>query len=249
MMALAAYLTRGIQLAMGTSKRAAAERAEELRGENDQVEADTIPLADVSRRASEDNGRTPFSSEPSSRPISTVPSSVSLDTLAPPPASQAASHIFLLEQTRSNARPSTREHSVAAMTSTPSLPAQVPLPAPRAQMWAALLTRHFDCFIYLALFMFVGVPIYYVTGYAMPAHLSLTVLCYFVALAVPPTLRQYIHPVPVTALLAVLCKSFLSFFLLFLATREASRHVSASEAPWLAPSTSTERKPLIHGIR
>lgn len=247
MMALAAYLTRGIQLVMGTSKRAAAERAEELSDDNGGDETDNIPLGGLSRRASEEYGRTPFSSEPNSRPLSTVPSSVSLNTLAPPPASQAASHLFLLETNRAGDFTSAG-HPVVAATSFPPLPAQIPLPAPRAQIWAAILTRHSDRLLYLALFLFVGLPVYYATGYSMPAHLSLTVLCYFAALAVPPTWRQYIHPVLVTALLGVLSIWALAaikgdhLFTALRSYRTGANYQALWSPSFLAPS-STSRRP------
>ncbi|KAH6668139.1 LrgB-like family-domain-containing protein [Plectosphaerella plurivora] len=214
MMAFAAYLTRSIQLVLGTSKRAATDRAEELT-ETAAVAADTETFAfaelSPSRRNSDDGIRTgnttPFSSAPGSRPLSTVPSSVSLNTIAPPPASQAAFHLFSLHHHPVRPVPGTgpdaSDLSTAALVPT-SMPAQAPLPDPRAHVWAAVLTAHHDRLLYLFLFLLIGLPIYYSTGYAMPAHLTLTVLCYFAAMAVPPAWRQYAHPVLVTAALAIL---------------------------------------------
>ncbi|KAM0324901.1 hypothetical protein ACHAQA_007867 [Verticillium albo-atrum] len=189
MMALAAYLTRSIQLLTGSSKRAITQRAEEMGNETDE-----IPLAETPRTEEP-------SSAPPSAPISTVPSSVSLNTLAPLPPSRNASHVFLSETLRSGRR---HENETSALNTPPSLPPQAPIPHPRAQIWAAFLTHHSDHLTYGALFLFVGIPLYYTSTYAMPLQLTVTVLAYFIALAIPLRWRQYIHPVLVTALLAVL---------------------------------------------
>ncbi|KAF2758017.1 hypothetical protein EJ05DRAFT_538274 [Pseudovirgaria hyperparasitica] len=57
---------------------------------------------------------------------------------------------------------------------------------------------------YLFFFVFIGIPIYYATGYTMPIFLSLTVLCFLMANAVPKKIQRVAHPVLVTALLVVL---------------------------------------------
>lgn len=58
--------------------------------------------------------------------------------------------------------------------------------------------------VYAVLFIFVGIPIYYTIGYEMPLYLTFTVLTYFAASSLPPNWRQYLHPVLVSSLLAVL---------------------------------------------
>ncbi|KAL2753207.1 hypothetical protein ACRALDRAFT_2111654, partial [Sodiomyces alcalophilus JCM 7366] len=175
MMAAAAYLTRGLQLLLGTSKRAAVERAEEMRSDPDGIPlADSLPTEN--RNPSGDWDRSQPSSTPDVGLRGNHPNETSAMTL------------------NSNPNPSVQ----------PSLPPQNPPPAPRAQIWAARLTRHSNTIVYTLLFLFVGLPIYFTTGYAMPAHLTFTVLCYLAALAVPPNWRQYLHPVLVTALLAFL---------------------------------------------
>ncbi|ROT38392.1 hypothetical protein SODALDRAFT_332962 [Sodiomyces alkalinus F11] len=211
MMAAAAYVTRGLQLLLGTSKRAAIERAEEMRND-----ADGIPLADSLPRenypnSDRDGDRSQPSSTPQSPSISASPSAVSLNGLVPPPPSQTPSHLF---QDASLGPRGSHPNETSALTLNlnsnptafvqPSLPLQYPPPAPRAQIWAARLTRYPNAVIYTLLFLFAGLPVYFSTGYAMPAHLTFTILCYLAALAVPPNWRQYLHPVLVTALLAFL---------------------------------------------
>ncbi|KAM0277089.1 hypothetical protein ACHAQH_006097 [Verticillium albo-atrum] len=189
MMALAAYLTRGIQLLSGSSKRAISQRAEEMGNETDE-----IPLAETPRNEES-------SSAPASAPISAAPSSVSLNTLAPLPPSRNASHVFLTETLRSDGH---HQNETLALNVQRSPPPQAPLPHPRAQIWAARLTHHSDHLTYGALFLFAGIPLYYTSTYAMPLQLAVTILAYFAALAIPLRWRQYIHPVLVTALIAVL---------------------------------------------
>lgn len=76
---------------------------------------------------------------------------------------------------------------------------QTPLPLTRPQRWAYLINSNFDRLTYLAIFLFVGLPIYYTTGYAMPAQLTLNILAYFAALSLPATWRKFLHPVLVSA--------------------------------------------------
>ncbi|KAK2034778.1 hypothetical protein LX32DRAFT_659668 [Colletotrichum zoysiae] len=189
MMALAAYLTRGLQLLLGSSKRAITERAEEMGNETDE-----IPIADTPPRTD---------SVPGSRTISAAPSSLSLNTLAPPPLSLNASHNFV----RAASSPMTSSGEGGAEVETPqnaALPPQVPVPMPRAQLWAAWICGHLNWVIYAAVFTLLGLPLYYTTGYAMPLHLSLVLLIYFAAMSIPAHWRQYLHPVLVTSLFSVL---------------------------------------------
>ncbi|KAF6828690.1 hypothetical protein CPLU01_08352 [Colletotrichum plurivorum] len=177
MMALAAYLTRSLQLLLGTSKRALTERAEEIGNETDE-----IPLADTPPRTD---------STPGSRTISAAPSSLSLDTIAPPPPSRN----FL--PASGSVPPS------GTTTPTSALPPQIPLPLPRSHIWASLIRSNLDVAIYTTLFL-TGLPIYYTTSYAMPLHLPLIVLLYLAASSIPAPWRQYLHPVLVSSLLSVL---------------------------------------------
>lgn len=84
------------------------------------------------------------------------------------------------------------------------LPPQAPIPLSRSNRWAAIITTKLDLIIYSLLFLFVGLPVYYTVGYAMPIHLTFNVLTYFLAMSLPPNWRQYLHPVLLSSLLTVL---------------------------------------------
>lgn len=94
-------------------------------------------------------------------------------------------------------------NAVSEKLSTISVP-QAPLPLTRPQRWAAFVNSNFDRITYLILFLFVGLPIYYATGYAMPAQLTFNILAYFTALALPAKWRQFLHPVLVSSLITCL---------------------------------------------
>ncbi|KAI0009656.1 LrgB-like family-domain-containing protein [Xylariaceae sp. FL0662B] len=179
MMALAAYMTRGLQLISGSSKRAMIERAEELGLENDEIPMTATPA-------------------PEESPSSGIPSeqASSMGAVEPPPPSYSQSR----QDANSEPRTSVQNGGLAQT----SLPPQVPVPLSRSSRWAAIITSRFDLFIYTLLFVFVGLPIYYAVGYAMPMHLTFTILTYFAALSLPPNWRQYLHPVLVSSLFTVL---------------------------------------------
>ncbi|KAI0487163.1 LrgB-like family-domain-containing protein [Xylaria cf. heliscus] len=180
MMALAAYMTRGLQVMLGSSKRAMTERAEELGSENGE-----ILMTTTSRSANSPAART--SSE------ETVSTEVASD-LQPPPRSRGS------ERSHQDARdsPSGPDGHQA------DLPAQIQVPPSRATRWALAISGRLDMVIYMLLFTFVGIPIYYTVGYAMPLQLTFSVLTYFAAMSIPLNWRQYLHPVLVSSLLAVL---------------------------------------------
>lgn len=184
MMVATAYMTRSIQLMLGTSKRAMTERAEELGPRGNE-----IPMTSV-----------PPSTDGQHSPPALSPSASSLNISAPSPAvaSQATSQIRLHDP--GDVTPP--EESVPA---TPTeLPPQAPVPLPRPEVWALTIVRHLDLFTYTVLFLFVGIPVYYAVGYGMPMHLTFGVLMYFGATALPPKWRQYLHPVLVSSLFTVL---------------------------------------------
>jgi putative effector of murein hydrolase len=81
---------------------------------------------------------------------------------------------------------------------------QTPLPLTRPQRWAAFINLNFDRLTYFVLFLFIGLPIYYSTGYAMPAQLAFNILAYFTALALPGRWRQFLHPVLVSSGITIL---------------------------------------------
>jgi putative effector of murein hydrolase len=186
MMVLAAYMTRGLLIALGSSKRATTERAEELGDETDE-----IPIAETPRSGFQ-TGDSPS--------ISESPSSVALNGLVAPPRSQLSQQRSV-NTTREDLQGWQNQDSSSLR---PTMYVQTPLPPHRAQRWSAWLSSHTDLMSYSAMFLLVGLPVYYAVDYAMPIQLTFSVLMYFTAMAIPPRWRQYLHPVLVSSLLTVL---------------------------------------------
>lgn len=179
-MALTAWTTRGLQLALGTSKHSESRRAEELSRETPDIPTSEGNTPGISRRTS-------FSQATSQIP------------LVPMPAS-----------TVTHSRPqSLHDNSDAPVDAVevldpPSVPPQTPLPPATTELWAARISLNLNLSIFFALFLFVGIPVYYSTGYAMPVHLAVNILAWFAAMAIPANWRQYLHPVLVSSLITVL---------------------------------------------
>ena len=150
MFATTAYLTRGLQLLLGSSKRAIIERAEEMGAENDD-----IPLTQLTR--------SPPTSELSSSGLGGTDHS----------SGQPRQSITLPSRTQdpSQVRITNGPPQSEAFTPAQSRPRQDPLPPTRPQKWATIINLHLDSLTYSFLFLLLGLPIYYATTYAMPAHL------------------------------------------------------------------------------
>lgn len=175
---ITAYVTRGLMLLLGTSKRAMTERAEEL-GDGDEAEFTNLSSATLAT-----------SEAPSTVPLlSQIPD----EDIQIPLRAQDPDAI-----TGTGGPPETGLHHPTVVHQ-PSVLRQNPVPLTRAQRWAAWLNVYFDWIIYGIIFVLIGLPVYYAANYAMPAQLSLTVLAYLVALTVPPNWRRYVHPVVVTS--------------------------------------------------
>jgi putative effector of murein hydrolase len=196
MVAVTAWLARGIQLLLGTSKRAMTERAEEMGHEDD-----SIPLAENRQSRLQSEATLPSgTSTPGLNSGTSTPSTLIedlVDQLAAPQRTQDPSLI------RGTGGPPETESTVRSPT-TPNPPSQTPLPLSRPQRWAAFINRNLYRLTWTAIFLFVGLPIYYTTGYAMPAQLTFNVLAYFAALSLPLKWRQFLHPVLVSSLITVL---------------------------------------------
>ncbi|KAH0287195.1 hypothetical protein KCU62_g6089, partial [Aureobasidium sp. EXF-3399] len=192
--AFTAYMVRGLQLALGTSKRAMTERAEELGREDDNIPltqmrhdstASELPaVQSLSAQTALDESSTP--SPPNGiadiqAPLKAMNPDSVIGTGGPPVASNATISSTVGTSVRHNAAPLTRP-----------------------QRWAAFVSVNFDMLTYGALFLFVGIPIYYGVGYAMPVQLSLNVVFYFAALRLPPKYRTYLHPVLVSSAFTIL---------------------------------------------
>jgi len=187
MLAATAYSVRGLQIVLKTSKKGLTERAEELGQENDE-----IPLTE-GIRGQMDLSAT--ASAATSTPDLHAGSQIT-ELIAPARAQDPA-------QVRgTGGPPAEAAPSQAVLTPTPMR--QDPLPLTRAQEWAAIINVNLDTFTYSALFLFVGIPIYFVTGYGMPAQLTLNVLAYFAALSLPARCKRVLHPVLVSSALTIL---------------------------------------------
>jgi putative effector of murein hydrolase len=183
MFTVTAYIVRGLQLIFRSSKRTITERAEEMGPEND-----AIPLADAEGRQESqvtlDN--TKLDSEASDL----------ASGLATPQRAQDPSFLRATGSPLEN----DAQHDVSRIR---RRILQTPLPLTRPQRWAAFINAHLDRIIYGMLFVFVGIPIYYSTGYAMPVHLTLNILAYFAALSISPRLKQFLHPVLVSSVITI----------------------------------------------
>ncbi|KAH8673458.1 LrgB-like family-domain-containing protein [Xylariales sp. PMI_506] len=176
MMVFTAYMTRGLQLVTRSSKRAMTERAEELGPQSDEIPMTAVPeSANISI---------------ASPGISTI--DITLPSL--PPASHAQSHLPDGNGSDSPAGPA------SGTTTPPELPVQAPVPPARSRLWAAIIVKYLDTLTYTLLFLLVGIPVYFVTGYGMPMHLTFSILTYFGAFSLPPSWKQYLHPVLVSSL-------------------------------------------------
>jgi hypothetical protein len=162
MFAVTAWLVRGLQLLVGSTKRGITERAEEMGAEND-----AIPLAVSS---------TDFAST---------------DTVNPLREQEPA----LIRGTRDSRDSPETEEPPQEIGSNITPPQQVPPPLTRSQIWAAIINRNLDIFTYSIMFLFIGIPVYYATGYAMPVQITFNVLAYFAAQSLPVRWKQFLHPV------------------------------------------------------
>ena len=183
MMTMAAYITRSLQVIVGSSKLAQTQRAEELDSSSAR-----IPLTEAAAAAAVD-----------SQPTSAAPSRPQT-----PPQLHIQQHHYT-NNTSIHATSGITSSPVSRDTSQRVVPPQTPMPPPRAERWAAILTANFDAMSYAVLFFAVGLPVYYTTGYSMPLHLTLNTLVYILAASLPPpSWRTYLHPVLTSSFATVL---------------------------------------------
>ncbi|KAK3385442.1 LrgB-like family-domain-containing protein [Podospora didyma] len=182
-----AYMTRGLQLLTGSSKRSHAERAEELSSPNN-IQEEEIP---ISRTPSQFGFATPVGL--SSRETS----SIALSSLIAPPRRYDPSNTSSQNPILS---PNPGENPVLRN----SVYRQIPLPPAQSRVWAAHVTSHLDLFTYASLALFIGIPMFYGIRYSLPLHTCITILAYYAAMSLPATWRRFLHPVLVSALITVL---------------------------------------------
>ncbi|KAB2570282.1 hypothetical protein DBV05_g11034 [Lasiodiplodia theobromae] len=96
---------------------------------------------------------------------------------------------------------SERPSDIDSRTSSPNEPSAVLVATKRL---ADAIPKYIDIGTYLCLFIFIGIPVYYSTGYTMPIFLSFNVLMFFGANSIPSKIRRVAHPVIITALFSVL---------------------------------------------
>jgi LrgB-like family len=188
MLAFTAYFVRGLQLVLRTSKRAVIERAEEM-GEED----DDIPLTEVNGERGH-GSVADHSARQSSTHLSTLGGP---EDIIPPPTARNP------ETIRGTGGPPIESGALETSSAVPSV-RQDPPPLSRPQIWANWTSLNIDNLTYLIIFLFVGVPIYYTTGYAMPVQLTLNILAYFAAFSLPPRWKRFLHPVLVSSIITVL---------------------------------------------
>jgi len=123
---------------------------------------------------------------------SRTPSSVALNILAPPPPLYSQSQQPIILSPTAETTSFSGDHFQ-----------QTPIPPTRAKRWATSISANLDWILYLIIGLFIGIPLFYTIGYAMPLHLCTTALCYFAALTLPASWRRFLHPVLVSALLTV----------------------------------------------
>lgn len=163
MFTVTAWLVRGLQILVGSSKRAITERAEEMGAEND-----AIPLA-----------------------VSSNTNFRSSDTMNSIQEHEVA---VIRDANDGRSSPETESPPPETVSSNPVVQ-QEPLPLTRAQIWAAFINKNLDILIYVVMFLFIGIPVYYATGYAMLIQLTFNVLAYFTAQSLPVRWKQFLHPV------------------------------------------------------
>lgn len=193
--AFTAYMVRGLQLALGTSKRAMTERAEEMGSE-----PDNIPLAEIREEPDTGDSPTPDSSGPPT-PAEGVPLLSQLNGLSE--NLQAPSRAMDPNSVTGTGGPPIAESAASAQTITTPIRHDA-APLTRPQRWTAFISVNFDMLTYVSLFIFVGIPIYYGAGYAMPAQLTLNIIFFFAALRLPPRYKTYLHPVLVSSAFTIL---------------------------------------------
>jgi len=182
--AFTAYLTRGLQYLLGTSKRAVTERAEEMGQEDDE-----IPLTDVSNSIA----------------ASGVQSESFLPLLPGPAATELQAPLRAQDPNKviGTGGPPMEQPEFSTAPVAPSLVRQDPAPMTRAQIWAAEINLNLDLLIYTSVFFGVGMPVYYAAEYAMPIQLTVTILAYFAAISLPPLWRRFLHPAMVTSIITI----------------------------------------------
>ncbi|CAK7213469.1 hypothetical protein SCUCBS95973_001803 [Sporothrix curviconia] len=213
MLVATAYMVRGIQLLVRRPRKALHQRTESVRRDG------TVSPGEGGEEHEDDQDEelTPLRADFGSGSCDGIRSMPPV-----PPQSHAAAYItirgqnlddplssfsdvpapysrILLLRHQSSARAVSLVSGGAAVRSASTSGTSTPIPMTRADRWAEWLGGHADALLFAALGLFVGVPLYYSVGYAMPLQLSVNVLLFIGAMSLPASWRQILHPVLVSA--------------------------------------------------
>ena len=176
MFAVTAYLTLGLQLLLGSRKRAMVERAEEIGAEDDSIPLTQRDPSAVSsfyiQESTAEAIEAPIAAPEQARDRSYIPNAHESPENVPPPSATA-------------------------------LPRQDPLPLTRPQRWATYVIAHIDACTYTFFLILIGIPLYFTTRLTFAVHLPLSVLCYFFASSLPSSFSRIIHPVLLSSALTI----------------------------------------------
>jgi hypothetical protein len=185
-----AFLVQGLQVLLGTSKRSIVERAEELGAGEEE-----IPLAQTNHR----------SDPPSESPTAAASREPSIASESlPAPTQELQAPLRAQDPSRITGTGGPPERMPLSAPGVSRILRHDPVPLSRAERWAAFANNYLDFLTYGSLFVLVGIPVYFTTGYAMPAQLPLNVLAYHVAVALPVKWKRFLHPVMVSSLITVM---------------------------------------------
>lgn len=67
--------------------------------------------------------------------------------------------------------------------------------SPRAHYFANLITQYLDTFLYITVFLCVGLPLHFAISYSLIAYSTFTILMLFFGLRLPAKIRRFLHPI------------------------------------------------------
>lgn len=171
------------------------ERAEEL-GQED----DSIPLTRTRQESNADETSTEEFRDASAPDTNETDQVIS----SPPLARDLQAPLRAQDPSRIKGTGGPPVASTAGTAAVASLVRQDPPALTRAQKWAATASTNLDLITYSVLTIFVGLPVYYAAGYAMPVQLGVNVIFYLLALRTSPRYKTFLHPVLVSSAFTIL---------------------------------------------
>lgn len=95
-------------------------------------------------------------------------------------------------------------HAPSELERNPAMTPENDPPTEKKRQWRSSLLKCIDHLTWFSLFLVIGLPVYYGSGYTMPIFLCINILCFQGANAVPPKIKRVAHPVLVCALFTIL---------------------------------------------